>query len=55
MDNVKYKLLQYATIGWEVTHSNLTKEECTAIINSNIAEGINPNYMKVQIDTDTPN
>jgi uncharacterized protein YbdZ (MbtH family) len=50
MENQRYKLLQFSTIGWEEVHSNLTKEECMRIIESNIAEGVNPNHLKVQLD-----
>ena len=53
MDDVKYKLLQYSTMGWEEVHTNLTKQECTIIIENNLAEGINPNHMKVELDNST--
>jgi uncharacterized protein YbdZ (MbtH family) len=52
MENILYKLLQYSTMGWEVTHTKLTKEECSKIIESNLSEGINPKYMKVELDND---
>jgi hypothetical protein len=53
MEQKLYKLLQYSTVGWEVTHTKLPREECTKTINSLLAEGINPNYIKVELDNDT--
>lgn len=53
MENVRYKLLQYSTVGWEVIHSNLIREECKRIIESKLSEGVNPNHLKVDLDDPT--
>jgi hypothetical protein len=47
-----YKLLQYSTMGWEVTHTKLIKDECKSIIEMLLQEGINPEYIKVIPDND---
>jgi hypothetical protein len=52
MEN-RYKLLQYATVGWEEIYTNLTKEECSKAIENLLAEGINPQYLKVLQDNGT--
>jgi NADPH-dependent 7-cyano-7-deazaguanine reductase QueF len=53
MEQKLYKLLQYSTVGWEVTHTKLQREECAKTINSLLVEGINPDYIKVELDNDT--
>jgi hypothetical protein len=45
-----YKLLQYSTIGWEEVYTKLTKEQCSREIENLLAEGINPQYIKVVPD-----
>jgi len=53
MEQKLYKLLQYSTMGWEVTHTKLTREECSKTINSLLGEGVNPDYIKLNPDNDT--
>ncbi len=40
-------------MGWEVTHTKLTREECSKTINSLLGEGVNPDYIKLNPDNDT--
>jgi hypothetical protein len=47
-----YKLLQYSTIGWEEVYTKLTKEQCSRKIESLLAEGTNPQYIKAVPDND---
>lgn len=47
-----YKLLQYSTVGWEETNTKLTKEQCENCIKELLADGVNPQYIKVILDTD---
>lgn len=42
-----YKILQFATTGWEVAYTNVTKERALKILEANIADGVNPAHMKV--------
>lgn len=53
MENKLYKLLLYSTVGWEVVLSKLTREECKLAIEQNLAEGVNPKYIKVELDNST--
>lgn len=53
MTETRYKLLQYSTIGWEEVHKNLTREECKVLIETNLAEGVNPRHIKVELDNST--
>jgi len=53
MEQKLYKILQYSTVGWEVTHTKLQREECAKTINLLLAEGINPDYIKIELDNDT--
>ena len=50
MENKLYKLLLHSTIGWEEVNTNLTREECKIEIEKHLAEGINPNHIKVELD-----
>lgn len=47
-----YKLLQYSTIGWEEVKTKITKEHCENYIKELLADGVNPQYIKVILDTD---
>jgi hypothetical protein len=49
----QYKLLQYSTVGWEEVYTKLTKEECSKAIENLLADGINPEYLKVVLDNDS--
>ena len=50
-DTNYYKIMQIFTQGWEVTDTNLTKEECSVRLQQYLADGVNPNYLKV-VDQD---
>jgi hypothetical protein len=45
-----YKLLQYSTMGWEEVYTKLTYEQCSKEIQNLLAEGTNPQYIKVVSD-----
>ncbi len=51
-DQNLYKILQNYTQGWEVTDVKLTKEECKLRLQSFIADGVNPSYLKAIPDED---
>jgi hypothetical protein len=52
MEKKLYKLLQFSTIGWEVTYTKLSREECAKTINSLLSEGVNPDYIRLELDND---
>jgi hypothetical protein len=48
-ENKLYKIMNLCTNGWNLIDdraTNLTREQCTAMINDFIAEGYNPNSIK---------
>lgn len=47
-----YKILLYSTVGWEEVHTKLIKEQCSKQIENLLAEGTNPQYIKVLPDND---
>lgn len=51
-NNRKYKILEYATTGWEVVVSGLSYDEAKHHIDSYISDGVNPSYLKVESETD---
>jgi hypothetical protein len=47
-----YKLLQYSTVGWEEIKTSVTREQCELLIKELLADGVNPQYIKVILDAD---
>jgi len=45
----RYKILQNYTGGWEAVADGVTKEQCDEILNTLLAGGINPEYLKVYL------
>lgn len=43
-----YKILEYATTGWEIVASGLDYDDAKHRIESYISDGVNPNYLKVE-------
>ena len=45
----RYQIEQYSTTGWEPTDHNLTKEDCDIKLQSYLADGQNPQYIRVRL------
>jgi hypothetical protein len=48
-----YRIEEFNTTGWGLIHEDaqhLTKEECKKKLNDYIAEGYNPNRLRLQVD-----
>ena len=52
-NDVLYRIEEFDTTGWVLIHQNdqhLTKEQCKKKVNDYIAEGYNPNRLRVRIE-----
>ena len=55
MTQKTYKIEEEGTNGWELVdekHQHLTKEEWSELLESLMAKGVNPNYLRVVRDDD---
>ena len=55
MTQTLYKILQQFTDEWELIDPRarkLTKEQCNALLNQYLAEGVNPNDLRAVVDND---
>lgn len=50
-----YKILQLFTNDWEVIDpraTRLTREQCDALLQQYVSEGVNPNHLRAVVDND---
>ena len=55
MEQRLYKILQQFTNEWELIDPQarkLSKEQCDALLNQYVAEGVNPNDLRAVVDND---
>jgi hypothetical protein len=54
MSEKLYNVLHYNTTGWEVVDRNKTKSDASNCIRKYMADGINPQSLRIDVSNDQP-
>ena len=52
MSEKLYNVLHYGTTGWEVIDHKLQKEQATLKLKQYLADGVNPEALRIDVNTD---